>query len=79
MTDNASYQYTGEKRCGDRVWCHVWVTERLTPNKTGIEHLEWYWAFEINDEPLQKWIPMKFVFNERDKNEQVVNSVESSE
>lgn len=60
MMDTISYQYTGEKQCRDRVWCHVWVGENLWPNKT-LEHREWYWASRINDEPLTKWIPMKYI------------------
>ena len=60
LLDDPTYQYTGEKQCRDRVWCHVWISEKATTNSTTFEHREWYWAFRINDEPLQQWIPMKF-------------------
>lgn len=60
LLDDVTYQYTGEKRCRDRVWCHVWIAEKELPNNT-LQHREWYWASRINDEPLREWIPMKLV------------------
>jgi len=59
--DDISYHYTGEKRCRDRVWCHVWIGEKLMENNT-VRHQEWYWASSINDEPLQQSIPVKLVW-----------------
>lgn len=64
LLDDMDYQYTGEKRCRDRVRCHVWIGEKMN-NQTNItEHREWYWATTINDEPLAQWIPIKFVLKQ---------------
>ena len=60
LLDDVSYQYTGEKRCRDRVWCHVWIAEKSMPGDQ-VEHREWYWAASINDEPLIQWIPIKLI------------------
>ncbi|CAF1296429.1 unnamed protein product [Rotaria sordida] len=60
LMDDIIYQYTGEKRCRDRVWCHVWIGEKPMPNDT-VEHREWHWAASVNNEPLQNLIPMKLV------------------
>jgi len=60
LMDDISFQYTGEKRCRDRVWCHVWIGEKPMPNNT-VQHLEWYWASSVNGEPLTQWIPMKLI------------------
>jgi hypothetical protein len=60
LMDDITYQYTGEKRCRDRVLCHVWIGEKPMVNNTA-EHREWYWASSVNNEPLPEWIPIKFV------------------
>ncbi|CAF3878436.1 unnamed protein product [Rotaria sp. Silwood1] len=60
LMDDITYQYTGEKQCRDRVWCHVWIGEKSLPNNT-VQHREWYWASNINGEPLQQWFPVKMV------------------
>jgi hypothetical protein len=76
--DDMIYQYTGEKQCRDRVRCHVWIGEKAMPNNTGFEHREWYWASQINGEPLQQWIPMKLVLNRIDPLGKALNSIEIS-
>jgi hypothetical protein len=63
LMDDIHYHYTGEKRCRDRVWCHVWMGEKIMPNST-VHHREWYWASSINNRPLAEWIPMKLVTKE---------------
>ena len=45
MDDRRNY-YTGEKRCRDRIWCHVWIGEKLLESNTS-QHREWYWAPSI--------------------------------
>ncbi len=60
LMDDITYQYTGEKRCRDRVWCNVWIGENHLPNNV-IEHREWYWAVRVNNDPLTQWLPMKLV------------------
>ncbi|CAF2468561.1 unnamed protein product [Rotaria sp. Silwood2] len=60
LMDDMTYQYTGEKQCRDRVWCHVWIGEKLGVNNTA-EHREWYWASRVNHEELQQPIPTKLV------------------
>jgi len=60
LMDDIIYHYTGEKRCHDRVWCHVWIGEKPLPNNT-IQHREWYWASSINGEPVQQSFPMKLI------------------
>ncbi|CAF1066270.1 unnamed protein product [Adineta ricciae] len=61
VTDGMSYHYTGEKRCRDRVWCHVWIGEKYLSNET-VQHQEWYWASSMNGEPLQHSFPVKMVW-----------------
>jgi hypothetical protein len=62
LMDDMNFQYTGEKRCRDGVWCNVWIGEKVSPlNNSIIEHREWYWATSVNGEPLTQWIPMKLV------------------
>lgn len=63
LMDDIEYQYTGEKRCRDRVWCHVWIGEKPMPNNT-VQHREWYWATSFNGEPLAQMIPMKFIIRQ---------------
>ena len=60
LMDDITYQYTGEKRCRDRVRCDVWIGEKNITNETA-DHREWYWATRFNDEILQRSIPMKLV------------------
>ncbi|CAM2718156.1 unnamed protein product [Rotaria socialis] len=60
LLDDMEYQYTGEKRCRDRVSCHVWIGEKSLGNDT-VEHREWYWATRVNGEVLTDWIPSKLV------------------
>jgi hypothetical protein len=60
LMDDIQYQYTGEKRCRDRVWCDVWIGEKQMPNFT-VQHREWYWAKSINGQPLPQLIPAKLV------------------
>jgi len=60
LLDDITYQYTGEKRCRDRVWCDVWIGENRYPNNT-VEHREWYWAIRVNNNPLAQSLPMKFI------------------
>jgi hypothetical protein len=60
LMDDITYQYTGEKRCRDRVLCNVWIGENELPNNT-VEHREWYWATRINNQDLSQWIPMKLI------------------
>ena len=67
LLDDADYQYSGEKRCRDRVSCHVWIAEKAGPNNT-TEHREWYWASNINGEPLTRWIPIKLIFKQYSAN-----------
>jgi hypothetical protein len=63
LMDDITFIYTGEKRCRDRVWCHVWIGEKPMPNNT-VQHREWYWASNVNGEPLAQWIPMKLVIKQ---------------
>lgn len=63
LLDDVEYQYTGEKRCRDRVVCHVWIGEKTGQNNI-TEHREWYWANSVNDQPLVQWLPMKFVLKQ---------------
>ncbi|CAF3483434.1 unnamed protein product [Rotaria sp. Silwood1] len=60
LMDDITYQYTGEKRCRDRVWCHVWIGEKSLPNNT-VQHREWYWASTINGVYLRESFPVKMV------------------
>jgi hypothetical protein len=76
LMDDIEYQYTGEKRCRDRVWCHVWIGEKATPDNKGFEHREWYWASNVNGEPLQPWVPMKLVLNRLDNNRTLLGTAD---
>lgn len=60
LLDDITYQYTGEKRCRDRVLCDVWIGENHFPNNT-VEHREWYWATKVNNRPLARRVPMKLI------------------
>ncbi|CAF3164963.1 unnamed protein product [Rotaria socialis] len=60
LLDDITYQYTGEKRCRDNIWCNVWIGEKSVGNKT-IEHREWYWAANINGEVVKEPFPVKFL------------------
>ncbi|CAF0938858.1 unnamed protein product [Rotaria sp. Silwood1] len=60
LMDDIAYQYTGEKQCRDRVWCHVWIGEKQIANGS-LEHREWYWAASVNEEQLEHWIPTRLV------------------
>ncbi|CAF0789278.1 unnamed protein product [Adineta steineri] len=60
LMDDSSYHYTGEKPCGDHVWCHVWIGEKLLTNNI-VQQRELYWALAIHGEPLIHSIPMKLV------------------
>lgn len=74
LLDDATFQYSGEKRCHHHIWCHVWIAEKVLPNKT-IQYREWYWASRINDEPLREFIPMKLAVRAYTNNT-VIYSVE---
>ncbi|CAF1511735.1 unnamed protein product [Adineta steineri] len=76
VMDDITNHYTGEKRCRDRVWCHVWIGEKKYPNNT-VQHQEWYWASTFNGEPLQRMIPMKMVWKTY-VNDVLTNAVEST-
>lgn len=76
LLDDATYQYTGEKRCRDRVLCHVWIAEKMDANNL-VEHREWYWASSINGEALPQWIPMKLILKQYSAGA-LVNIVETS-
>ncbi|CAF5165984.1 unnamed protein product, partial [Rotaria magnacalcarata] len=60
LLDDITYQYTGQKRCRDNIWCNVWIGEKLVGNNT-IEHREWYWAENINGEQVKESFPVKFL------------------
>ncbi|CAF0794173.1 unnamed protein product [Rotaria sp. Silwood1] len=60
LMDDVTYQYTGEKPCHDRVWCHVWIAEKYMANNT-VQHREWYWSSTINGEPVTRSTPMKMI------------------
>ena len=47
-------------------------------NSTTVEHREWYWAFQIHDEPLQQWVPVKFLLKMYNSSGSLVISSESS-
>lgn len=79
LSDDIEYQYTGEKPCRERAWCHVWIAEKFLSNKTFIEHREMYWAFEINGRPLNEWIPIKLVINSFTSSRKLLSSYENSE
>ena len=76
LLDDVEYQYTGEKRCRDRVLCHVWIAEKIDANNLR-EHREWYWASSINGEALAQWIPMKVIFKQYSA-DALVNDMEIS-
>lgn len=63
LMDDVDYQYTGEKPCRDRVWCHVWIAEKNLPNKT-VQHREWYWSSNINGEPVVHSSPVKLIIKQ---------------
>lgn len=63
LMDDIDYQYTGEKPCRDRVFCHVWIGEKALPDKS-VQHREWYWSSHINGEPVVNSIPMKLVLKQ---------------
>lgn len=77
LMDDITYQYTGQKRCRDRVLCNVWIGENHFPNNT-VEHREWYWAVEVNNRSLSQWIPMKLVAKQYDANKNLTFSFEMS-
>lgn len=74
--DDVSYQYTGEKPCRDRFMCNVWIGIKNVTNG-GYEYREWYWATSINDEPLRRWIPMKYVVKSYDSTGKYLNAFNS--
>ena len=76
LLDDITYQYTGEKPCRDRVFCHVWMGEKSLGNNT-VQRREWYWAFSVNDQILTHWLPMKLVLKKY-VNDIFVNSYELS-
>ncbi len=76
LLDDMDYHYTGEKPCRDRVFCHVWIGEKVEPNNVR-EHREWYWSSTINGDPVVQSIPMKLVIN-RYENERLNSSIEAS-
>ncbi|CAF0850504.1 unnamed protein product [Adineta ricciae] len=63
LMDDITYQYTGEKPCHDRIWCHVWIGEKALPN-AAVQHREWYWSSSINGEPTTRSKPMKLVLKQ---------------
>jgi hypothetical protein len=76
LLDDMDYQYTGEKPCRDRVFCHVWIGEKVEPNNV-VEHREWYWSSTINGDPVVRSIPMKLVVK-RYQNGRLNNSFETN-
>jgi hypothetical protein len=76
LLDDMDYHYTGEKPCRDRVFCHVWIGEKVEPNNV-VEHREWYWSSTINGDPVVQSIPMKLVLK-RYQNGLLNRSVETS-
>ncbi|CAF0775953.1 unnamed protein product [Adineta steineri] len=63
LLDDAEYQYTGEKHCRDRVWCHVWIAEKVLPGYV-LQHREWYWSSHIEGEPVVHSEPVKLVLKQ---------------
>ncbi|UJR30823.1 hypothetical protein I4U23_018340 [Adineta vaga] len=63
LMDDVDYQYSGEKPCRDRVWCHVWIGEKSMPGNV-VQHREWYWSSSINGEPVVQSSPMKLILKQ---------------
>ncbi|UJR15782.1 hypothetical protein I4U23_002715 [Adineta vaga] len=61
VMDGMNYHYTGEKRCRDHVWCHVWIGEKYFSNNT-VQHQEWYWASSVNGQPIKHSFPVKMAW-----------------
>lgn len=76
LMDDMDYQYTGEKRCRDHVWCNVWIGEGQITNDT-VQHREWYWASRINGEAVKEPFLVKSLMKTY-VNELLTFSVETS-